>query len=148
MAGFFWYPGKSNFWQVKNSFVTIVNELSVLKLFHLLNSDILFSQLAYSTYKVRKPRMRKLGCPKLGHSTLVCIPVSLGYPETPLVLLSSPRPHLIYQGSLGKPQKKVLFFSGQYTQRGGGKGLSARGKKHFFFTKMVFIFVKSRLFIY
>ena len=46
---------------MKNSFATILNELSVLKLFQLLNGDLLFSQHAYSTYKVRKPRMTKLG---------------------------------------------------------------------------------------
>jgi len=47
--------------QVKNSFATRVNELSVLKLFQLSNDDLLFSKHDYSLYKVRKPRMTKLG---------------------------------------------------------------------------------------
>ena len=47
--------------QVKNSFATLVNELSVLKLFQLSNGDLLFSKHDYSLYKVRKPRMTKLG---------------------------------------------------------------------------------------
>ena len=32
------------------------------------------------------------------------------------------------QTALGKPQKKFLFFSGQSTKRGGGKGLSSKEK--------------------
>ena len=51
---------KYNFFQVKNSFATLVNELSVLKLFQLSNGD-LFSKHYYSLYKARKPRMTKLG---------------------------------------------------------------------------------------
>ena len=47
--------------QVKDSFATRVIELSVLKLFQLSNSDLLFSKRDYSLYKVRKPRMTKLG---------------------------------------------------------------------------------------
>ena len=47
--------------QVKNSFPTIVNGLLVLKLFKLSNGDLLFSQHAYSIYKVRKLRLTKLG---------------------------------------------------------------------------------------
>ena len=47
--------------QVKNSFATRVNELSVLKLFQLSNGDVLFSKHDYSLYKVREPRMTKLG---------------------------------------------------------------------------------------
>ena len=47
--------------QVKNSFATRVNELSVLKLFQLSNGDLLFSKHDYSLYKVCKPRMTKLG---------------------------------------------------------------------------------------
>ena len=47
--------------QVKNSFATIVNGLSVLKLFQLSNDDLLFSQHAYSIYKVRKLKITKLG---------------------------------------------------------------------------------------
>ena len=39
--------------QVKNSFAKIVSELSVLKVFQLLNSDLLLSYYAYSIYKVR-----------------------------------------------------------------------------------------------
>ena len=38
-----------------------MNELSVLKLFQLSNGDLLFSKHDYSLYKVRKPRMTKLG---------------------------------------------------------------------------------------
>ena len=38
-----------------------MNELSVLKLFQLSNDDLLFSKHDYSLYKVRKPRMTKLG---------------------------------------------------------------------------------------
>ena len=52
---------KYQFLQVKNSFAIIVNGLSVFKLFQLFNGDILFSQHAYSIYKVRKPRITKLG---------------------------------------------------------------------------------------
>ena len=47
--------------QVKNSFATRVNELSVLKLFQVSNGDLLISKHDYSIYKVRKPRMTKLG---------------------------------------------------------------------------------------
>mgnify|MGYP000279282549 CR=1 FL=1 len=47
--------------QMKNSFATLVNELSVLKLFQLSNGDLLFSKHDYSLYKARKPRMTKLG---------------------------------------------------------------------------------------
>ena len=50
---------KNFFLQVKNSFATIVNGLSVLKLFQLSSDDLLFSQHAYSIYKVRKPRKKK-----------------------------------------------------------------------------------------
>ena len=46
---------------VKNSFAIRVNELSVWKLFQLSNGDLLFSNHDYSLYKVRKPRMTKLG---------------------------------------------------------------------------------------
>ena len=55
---------KYKFLQVKNSFATLVNELSVLKLFQLSNGDLLFSKHDYSLYIVynaRKPRMTKLG---------------------------------------------------------------------------------------
>ena len=52
---------KYKFLQVKNSFATLVNELSVLKLFQLSNGDLLFSKHDYSLYKARKPRMTKLG---------------------------------------------------------------------------------------
>ena len=47
--------------QVKNSFATRVNKLSVLKLYQLSNGDLLFSKHDYSLYKVGKPRMTKLG---------------------------------------------------------------------------------------
>ena len=46
---------------MKNSLATIVNQLSVLKLFQLTNGELLFLYHAYSIYKVRKPRMTKLG---------------------------------------------------------------------------------------
>ena len=49
---------KYKFLQVKNSFATIVNGLSVLKLFQLSNGDLLLKHLQI---KVRKPRMTKLG---------------------------------------------------------------------------------------
>ena len=49
------------FLEVTNSFATLVNELSVLKLFQLSNGDVLFSKHDYSLYKARKPRMTKLG---------------------------------------------------------------------------------------
>ena len=52
---------KYRFLQVKKSFATLVNELSVLKLFQLSNGDLLFSKHDYSLYKARKPRMTKLG---------------------------------------------------------------------------------------
>ena len=52
---------KYKFLQVKNSFETLVNELSVLKVFQLSNGDLLFSKHDYSLYKARKPRMTKLG---------------------------------------------------------------------------------------
>ena len=52
---------KYNFFQMKNSFATLVNELSVLKLFQLSNGDLLFSKHDYNLYKARKPRMTKLG---------------------------------------------------------------------------------------
>ena len=52
---------KYNFLQVKNSFAIILNGPSVLKLIQLANGDLFFSQYAYSTYKVRKPKMTKLG---------------------------------------------------------------------------------------
>ena len=52
---------KYNFFQVKNCFATLVNELSVLKLFQLSNGVLLFSKHDYSLYKARKPRMTKLG---------------------------------------------------------------------------------------
>ena len=47
----------------KNSFATIVNGLSVLKLFKLSNDDLLFSynNLHPTFYKVCKPGMKKLG---------------------------------------------------------------------------------------
>ena len=51
---------KYNFLQVKKSFATLVNELSVLKLLQLSNGDLLFSKHDYSLYKARKPRMTKL----------------------------------------------------------------------------------------
>ena len=38
-----------------------MNELELLKLFQLSNCDLFFSQHAYSIYKVRKPRITKLG---------------------------------------------------------------------------------------
>ena len=47
--------------EVKNSFATLVNVLSVLKLFQLSNGDSLFSKPDYSLYKARKPKMTKLG---------------------------------------------------------------------------------------
>ena len=50
---------KYTFLQVKNSLAIIVNELSILTLFQLLNGDLLFSQHAYSIYKVHEPRMTK-----------------------------------------------------------------------------------------
>ena len=46
--------------QVKNSFAKIMNGLTVLKLFRISTGDLLFSQHAYSIYKVLKPRMTKL----------------------------------------------------------------------------------------
>ena len=46
---------------MKNSFATLVKELSVLKLLQLSNCDLLFSKHDYSLYKARKPRMTKLG---------------------------------------------------------------------------------------
>ena len=46
---------------MKNSFATIVNWLSVLKLFQLSIGDLLFLQHTYAIYKVRKRRMMKLG---------------------------------------------------------------------------------------
>ena len=46
---------------MKNSFATLVNVLSVLKLFQLSNGNLLFSKHDYSLYKARKPRMTKLG---------------------------------------------------------------------------------------
>ena len=46
---------------MKNSFATLVNELSVLKLFQLSNGDLLFSKHDYSLYKARKPRMTTFG---------------------------------------------------------------------------------------
>ena len=52
---------KYKFLQVKNSFITILNGRSVLKLFQLSNGDLLFSYNAYSIYKVHKTRMTKLG---------------------------------------------------------------------------------------
>ena len=52
---------KYKFLQMKNSFATIANGLSVLKLFQLSIGDLLFSYHAYSIYKVRKPRITKLG---------------------------------------------------------------------------------------
>ena len=52
---------KYNFLQVKNSFATLENELSVLKLFQLSNGNLLFSKHDYSLYKARKPRITKLG---------------------------------------------------------------------------------------
>ena len=52
---------KYKFLQVKKSFATVVNGLSILKLFKLSNGDLCFSYYAYSIYKVRKPRMTKLG---------------------------------------------------------------------------------------
>ena len=45
---------KYKFLQMKNSFATIVNGLSVLKLFQLSNGDLCFSQHAYSICKERK----------------------------------------------------------------------------------------------
>ena len=39
----------------------IVKGSSDFKLFQLLNGDLLFSKHAYSIYKVRKPKMTKLG---------------------------------------------------------------------------------------
>ena len=47
--------------QTKNSFATIENGLSVLKLFQLSNGDVLFSYHADSIYKVHEPKMTKLG---------------------------------------------------------------------------------------
>ena len=52
---------KYKFLQVKRSFATLMNELSVLKLFQFSNGDLLFSKHDYRLYKVRKPRMTKLG---------------------------------------------------------------------------------------
>ena len=52
---------KYQFLQVKNRFATLVNELSVLKLFQLSNGDLLFLKNDYSLYNARKPRMTKLG---------------------------------------------------------------------------------------
>ena len=52
---------KYKFLQVKNSFEENLNGLSVLKLFQLSNGDLSFSWHAYSIYKVRKPRLTKLG---------------------------------------------------------------------------------------
>ena len=52
---------KYKFFQMKNSFATLVNELSVMKLLQLSNGDLLFSKHDYSLYKARKPRMTKLG---------------------------------------------------------------------------------------
>ena len=46
---------------MKNSFAAIENWLSVSKLFQFSNGALLFSYHAYSIYKVRKPRMTKLG---------------------------------------------------------------------------------------
>ena len=46
---------------MKNSFAAIMNVRSVVKLFQLLTDDLLFSYHPYSIYKVRKPRMTKLG---------------------------------------------------------------------------------------
>ena len=43
--------------QVENIFATIVNELSVLKLFQLSNGDL----TAHTIYNVREPRMTKSG---------------------------------------------------------------------------------------
>ena len=51
---------KYKFLQAKNSFSTIVSGLSVLKWFQPSNGDF-FSWHAYSTYKVRKTAMTKLG---------------------------------------------------------------------------------------
>ena len=52
---------KYDFLQVKNSFAIFGYVQSVLKLFQLSNGDLLFSYYAYSTYKVNKTRMTKLG---------------------------------------------------------------------------------------
>ena len=48
---------KCKFFESENSFATIVNGLSILKLFQLLIGDLYFS---FSIYKVRKPRMTSL----------------------------------------------------------------------------------------
>ena len=52
---------KYKFLQLKTSFATLVNGISVLKLFQLSNGDLLFSKHEYSLYNARKPRMTKLG---------------------------------------------------------------------------------------
>ena len=52
---------------MKNSFATVLNELSFLKLFQLANSDLLLSYHAYSIY-TKCVNLDRL--PKLGHTTL------------------------------------------------------------------------------
>ena len=54
----------------ENNFAAIVDELSVLKMFQLSNGVLILSWLAYILYKVREPRMTKLGQgrPKLWHT--------------------------------------------------------------------------------
>ena len=67
MCPYFGHPALTSsfteyeFLEVKNNFATILTEVSVLKLFQLSNGDLLFSLHAYSNYKVRKPKMTKLG---------------------------------------------------------------------------------------
>ena len=52
---------KYNVFADKKGFATLVNGLSVSKLFQLSNDDLLFSKHAHSIYKVCKRRMTKLG---------------------------------------------------------------------------------------
>ena len=52
---------KYKFLQVRNSFATIVNRLSVLTFVQFSKGDLLFSLHEYSIYKVQKLRMTKLG---------------------------------------------------------------------------------------
>ena len=51
-----------NFLQVKKSFATILNGLSVLKSFQLSNGDLLFSLHAYSPYSRYQPVQRSRFC--------------------------------------------------------------------------------------
>ena len=67
------FAKKSKFLQVKNSFATIVNELSILILFRLLNGDLLFSQ--YASTKCVNLELRSYGrmFEIRAHTTLITV---------------------------------------------------------------------------